>query len=71
MSEWTPAQKLELESHMLVLEAEDELRSGCADERVYDLVLLVTGSEDRASEAHAKRALEAMKRSTARATDGG
>lgn len=47
---------------MAVLEAEQELRDGAADDRVYDLVLTVTGSEDKASEVYAARLLARLKR---------
>lgn len=47
---------------MAVLEAEAELKAGAADDRVFDLVLTVTGSEEKASEVYAARLLERLKR---------
>lgn len=36
---------------MPALEADEELKDGVADDRLYDLVLAATGSADRAAEA--------------------
>jgi len=47
---------------MKILEAEERLARGCADNEVYDLVLAVTGSEERASEAYAERLMVRQKR---------
>ncbi len=58
----TPAQKLELEAHMDALRAEDELREGVPDDRVYDAVLRATGSEDRASAALTARISAKLRR---------
>lgn len=46
---------LALESAEPILRAEDELRAGVPDSRVYDLVLLVTQSEEAASAALSAR----------------
>ena len=40
---------------MRILEAEEELVSGAPDSRVYDLVLAITGSEEKASAALTER----------------
>jgi|GEM_PF-5004709 len=61
----SPARKLEMEGGLVILEAEEELmglRGPVPDSRVFDLVLLVTGSEERASAALAERHLARMKR---------
>lgn len=58
----TPARNLELEGAMRVLEAEEELKTGVPDDRVYDLVLAATGSEDQASAAYSLRLMQRMKR---------
>lgn len=47
----TPAQKLVLEANMAAIEADDVMRQGVADDRVYDVVLAATGSVKRAEEA--------------------
>ena len=50
---------------MLILEAEDELAGAYGavpDNRVYELTLLATGSEERASAAYAARIMERQKR---------
>lgn len=47
----TPADKLILQANMPVLLAEEELRKGASDSRIYDLVLAMTGSKDRAADA--------------------
>ena len=43
--------KLALAAAEPALRAEDELRAGCPDDRVYDLTLLATGSEEAAAAA--------------------
>lgn len=54
--------KLALESALPALEAEDEIRRGkVADDRVYDVVLAATGSEELASRAHAERIMLRLK----------
>ncbi len=58
----TPAEKMRREVGMQVLLAEEELAAGAPDARVYDLVLAVTGSEERASEAYSARLMARMKR---------
>lgn len=45
-----------------VLDAEDELKAGVADDRVYDVVLRATGSEERASAALTERVAEKLRR---------
>ncbi len=64
----TPAEKLALEAGMQVLAAEDELRAGVADDdRMYDLVLLVTGSRERAGEELARRQMWRQRQKSAAA----
>ncbi len=58
----SPADKIVLAENMKALEAEDELRAGCPDNRVYDLVLAATGSEERASAALAERIADVQRR---------
>ena len=48
-------EKLALEACRDVLDAEDELKAPVPDDRVYDLVLAVTGSTDAAAEALSAR----------------
>lgn len=48
-------EKLVLEANRDVLAAEHELRQPVPDDRVYDLVLAVTGSKDAAAEALSAR----------------
>lgn len=43
---------------MPVLEAEDELRGPVSDQRLYDVVLRATGSEEAASAAMVQRILD-------------
>lgn len=47
----TGPEKLALECSRDVLAAEDELKEPVPDDRVYDLILTVTGSTDAAEEA--------------------
>lgn len=54
--------KLALEGNRPILEAEDELRAGVSDDRLYDLVLYVTGSEEAASAAYQARIAERLRR---------
>lgn len=49
-------QKLALDLARPVLQAEDRLRAGCADDEVYDLTLAATGDEEQASAAATARA---------------
>ncbi len=59
--ELTPAKKLTLEANMQIIAAEDELKAGVPDDnRLYDLVLAVTGSEEKASSALAARLMQRM-----------
>ena len=44
-----------------ILQAEDELRAGASDDRIYDLVLLATGSEEAASAALTARVEERLR----------
>ena len=65
IAELKPAQKIELEINLAILEAEEELAGAYGpvpDSRVYDLVLLATDSEERASAAQAARWLARLKR---------
>lgn len=48
-------EKLALEAARDILDAEDELRQPVPDDRVYALVLKLTGSEDAAAEALSER----------------
>jgi hypothetical protein len=57
----TPAEKLELETAMDAIRAEEKLRAGCHDTEVYDLVLRATGSAERAEKATAKRMAERLR----------
>ena len=54
--------KLALEANRPILEAEDELRAGCSDDRLYDLMILATGSEEAASQALTDRIAERLRR---------
>jgi len=47
--------KLALELNLPILDAEERLRTGCADDEVYSLMLAATGSEDEASAALTER----------------
>lgn len=47
---------------MTALEADEELKEGVEDNRVYDLVLAATGSEERAAEALSRRIADRMRR---------
>lgn len=46
---------------MHVLRAEEELARGAPDDRVYDLVLAITGSEEAAGAAFSARLLARLK----------
>ena len=57
----TPAEKLDLQANMITLKAEEELARGrISDDRVYDVVLAATGSEERASAALTARLASRM-----------
>ncbi len=57
---------------MEILAAEEELRAGVEnDDRLYDLVLSVTGSAERASAALSQRIMARMKRGDTSNVGGG
>ena len=59
----SPKQRFTLETAMPLLRAEEELASGTVeDNRLYDLVLLATGSKDAASAALEARVAERLRR---------
>jgi hypothetical protein len=59
----TGPQKLALEAALPALQAEEELARGeVADNRLYDLVMLATGSADAASAALEARVAERLRR---------
>jgi hypothetical protein len=59
----SPKQRFQLETAMPLLRAEEELASGTVeDNRLYDLVLLATGSKDAASAALEARVAERLRR---------
>ena len=60
-----PAEKIVLEGHMHRIKAQEELaRGNVPDNRVYDVVLAATGSEEQASDAYAARLAARMERSS-------
>lgn len=63
----SPVEKIALAGHMVTLKAEEELAEGnVSDERVYDVVLAATGSEERASSAYTARLAWRMERESLR-----
>lgn len=54
--------KLAMQLNLPVLEAEEELKRGVRDERVYDVVLAATGSEEQAAVALRDRIAEKLRR---------
>lgn len=58
----TPAEKIRRAAAVPILLAEEELRAGVADDRVYDAVLAATGSAEKASEALTRRVAERHRR---------
>lgn len=57
------AERFALEAAMPILKAEEELAAGTVeDNRLYDLVLLATGSADAASAALEARVAERLRR---------
>lgn len=57
------AVKLALEVNRPALEARESLKGPVADDRLFDLVLLATGSEDAAAEALSARIGERLRKS--------
>ncbi len=46
---------------MKVLEAEEELKAGVSDDRVYDVVLAASGSEERAAASLSARIMSRLR----------